>query len=255
MRFAANISTLFTELPFLERFSAAREAGFSGIECWYLDDYPLAEVKAALKDCGLPLVVFNMPRSGKAGQEWGCAALPGAQADFNSAFERAAEMAAELNAYGIHVMAGMVQNSAREEAETVFKANLRHAVDRVGDDGPLLLIEPINSRDVPGYFLGSSDQAAALLRALQCRRLKLMFDVYHIQIADGDLTRRLHTYQDIVGHVQIAAVPDRGEPDRGEINFLSLFSELRACEYRSWIGCEYRPRNSTLEGLDWLTKF
>lgn len=255
MRFAANISTLFTELPFLDRFEAARKAGFSGIECWFLDNYPLADVKAALTDCGLPLVVFNMPRSPKAGHEWGCAALASAQADFERAFERALHVAAELNAYGIHVMAGLVPDSARrDEAEIVFMANLRHATRRAGEAGPVILIEPINSRDIPGYFLNGSDQAAGLIRVLQRPRLKLMFDVYHIQIADGDLTRRLHSYQDIVGHIQIAAVPDRGEPDEGEINYGHILKQLNALKYEMWIGCEYKPRTSTVNGLLWRNR-
>ena len=251
MRLAANISTLFTEVPFLDRFSAARQAGFAGVECWFLDGFPSADVKAALRDCGLPLVVFNMPRSPDGGHEWGCAALPGAQAPFKHSFERAVEMAADLNAYGIHVMAGIVPNDVRDQAKAVFNENLRHAINRTGDDGPVLLIEPINSRDMPGYYLNHSDEAAHIVKSLLSSKLKLMFDAYHIQIADGDLTRRLKDFADLIGHVQIAAVPDRGEPDQGEVSYAHLLRELSALDYRLWIGCEYKPRSLTVSGLSW----
>jgi len=246
---SANISIMYPELPFLDRFAAAAADGFRAVECWFPYDHSAGRIDALLRENGLRMVGINTA-PGNAG-EWGLAALPGRHADFAAALSQALDYAATCGS-AVHVMAGMVGGMPRAEAEAAYLASLERAVDLAAGSGVQLLIEALNSRDRPGYFLSRSDQAAAILARPGLESLRLMFDCYHVQIEEGDLVTRLRRHYPLIGHVQIASVPDRTEPDQGEVNYAYVLSELRRLGWTGWVGAEYRPRTTTREGLGWI---
>lgn len=249
LRFAANLSTLFTERPFPERFEAAAKAGFRAVEFLFPYEWPPGDVRAALDRHGLDLALFNAPPGDWAAGERGLAALPGRELAFREAFEQALHYARVLRPARLHVMAGLVRGAA---ARRSYVRNLAWAAAAAG--GQSLTIEPINSRDMPGYHLATSTDAESILREVGAENLGLQLDLYHAQIMEGDLTRRIEQLWPLVSHIQIAGVPDRHEPDEGELNYAHIFSLLDGLGYAGFIGCEYRPRGRTEDGLGWLRR-
>lgn len=265
LRFAANLSWLYTDLPFLDRFEAAARDGFTGVECLFPHEHPRAELAARLRNLGLELVLFNAAPGNWAAGERGLAGLPGREADFRASLNAALDLADALDCPRVHVMAGLCDDTpeARARAWSTYEANLRWAAAQACSAGCALTIEPINPRDMPGYLLTRAGEALALLENIDSAHLQLQLDLYHAQIVEGDVTMRLRQTLPTgrVGHLQIAAVPDRGEPDSGELHFPWVFEELRRLNWTGWIGCEYRPRatprpgapgQATSAGLGWL---
>ena len=249
MSFSANLGFLFTERSLPGAIRAAHRAGFKAVECHFPYDTPPEEVRAALDETGLPMLGLNTVRGDTGHGEFGLSALPGREADARAAIDQAVDYARGVGARAVHVMAG--RTGGGEAAEAAFRANLAHACDRA--EGLTVLIEPINQRDAPGYHLSSVEHAAEIVEALGRDVLRVMFDFYHVQIAQGDLIRRFEAHREIVGHVQIAAVPDRGEPDAGEVHYPHVIEAIRAMGHAAPIGAEYRPRHGSTEaGLGWL---
>jgi len=255
-RFCANLSFLYPDQPFLERFAAAAADGFRAVEYLSPEEHPAAEIKVRLDAQGLEQVLFNAAIGDYAGGERGLASLPGREDDFRRGIARALEYARVLGNRRIHVMAGLaVPGLARERQRETFVANLAYAAREAATAGITLLIEPINPRDMPGYFLTRQDEAHALVREVGAANLQVQMDLYHCQVVEGDLATKIRQYLPGVGHVQVAGVPGRNEPDTGEIHYPFLFALLDELGYEGWIGCEYRPRAGTSEGLGWARKW
>jgi hydroxypyruvate isomerase len=250
-RFAANLGHLFTEYPLIERFGAAAACGFTAVELQFPYDMAPAAVKAELARHGLTQLGVNTP----PGPEFGLAALPGRERDFDAAFKRALDYVAAIGGTAIHCMAGVVPVNERPAAEKVFITNLTRAAAEAAKANITLLIEPINPRDRPGYFLKEVEHAADLVGEIGAPNVRIQFDFYHIQIVGGDLLKRFEKFLPVVGHVQIAAVPTRGEPDEGEIAYPHVFEAIERLGYTGWIGCEYKPRARTAEGLSWAKRY
>jgi hydroxypyruvate isomerase len=253
-RFNANLSWLFQEKPFSDRFAAAASAGFTGIEILFPYDQPASEIRSALRSNGQKLVLMNAPPGNFGAGERGLAALPGREKDFRQTFGEALDYAATLDCQRIHVMSGITGESDQNEAHRSFLSNLEYALGKVEGSGISILIEPINTRDIPGYYLSTVEQADSILLELSNPGLKIQFDWYHSQIMGGDLARRTEKYFPKIGHFQVAGVPDRAEPDLGEVNYPYLFRLVDSLQYDGWIGCEYRPKGRTEDGLGWLPK-
>jgi hydroxypyruvate isomerase len=255
-RLAANLSMLFNEVGFLDRFDAAARAGFTAVEYLFPYAHPAAALKARLAATGLRQVLFNAPPGDWAAGERGLAALPGRQAEFRDGIHRALDYATALDCPLVHCMAGIPgRNVAPTTAAAVYAANLAWAAGPAQAAGVRLVIEPINHRDMPGYHLNTTGQAAAVIAAIGAERLGLQFDIYHCQVTEGDLTRRIEAHLPIIAHMQLADVPDRHEPGTGEIGWDHLFRHIDALGYAGWIGCEYRPAAGTVEGLGWRERF
>lgn len=252
LRFSANISMLFAELPFLDRIAAAAEAGFDAVECHFPYDHPSGEAAARLREAGVPMNGINT-RPGDPGL-FGLAAQPGREAQFAQALEEALAYAQAVGATTIHCMSGVVSRDARPAARETFLRNMRRASERARGTGVTLLVEPINVHDRPGYFVSRSDEVAELLTTLACDNVKMMFDIYHVQIMEGDLIRRLARHWPLIGHIQFASVPGRREPDEGEIAYAALFDEIAARGWNGFVAAEYNPRGATAHGLGWLAK-
>jgi hydroxypyruvate isomerase len=248
-RFAANLAYLFTERPLIERFAAAAAAGFQAVELQFPYDHAPSAVKAELDKHGLTMLGLNTA-PGRA-DEFGLAAVPGREQEFAALFKQALDYVTAIGGCQIHCLAGKVPPEARPAAEKVFVGNLARAADLAAEKGITLLIEPINPRDRPDYFLARAEHAADVIAKVERSNVRLQFDFYHAQIVGGDLIKRFEKHFPVVGHVQIAAVPSRHEPDEGEINYPAVFAALDRIGYRNWIGCEYRPRGRTEDGLGW----
>lgn len=246
-RFAANLSMMFTEHAFLDRFAAAKAAGFEAVEYLFPYEHTAAEIRSALDDAGLEQALFNGPPGDWEAGERGMAAVPGRVPEFKASIEEALSYAGVLRPHRLHIMAG---NAAGKGAQATYVENLGWAADQAPDQ--VFCIEPINTRDMPAYFLNRSDQAAAIIETVGAPNLKLQFDLYHAQIMEGDLTRRLERLIGHIGHIQIAGVPDRHEPEVGELNIEHLFGVLDRLGYDGWVGCEYRPAGDTVDGLGWF---
>ena len=259
-RFAANLTTMYTEYPFPERFSAASRDGFTAVEYLFPYDYSTETLARLHSEHGLELTLFNAPPGDWAAGVRGLTCLPGREAEFRKGVLHALRYAEALRCPRVHVMSGLIPESTDpSELRRVYLANLKWAAEQAAAAGVLLLIEPINARDMPGYFLNRQETAHAFVSEVGSSSLKVQMDLYHCQITEGDLATRLRHYlQDSadtnVGHIQIAGVPDRQEPDAGEVNFAYLFDLLDDLGYRGWVGCEYRPRAGTSEGLGWLRR-
>lgn len=263
-RFAANLSMLYGEHAFLDRFAAAAADGFKGVEYLFPYEHPAAEIAKRLKDNGLAQVLFNAPPGDWDKGERGLACLPGREAEFREGFARALDYAAALDCPRIHVMAGLVPaGQSREALRPTYIANLRWAAEQAARAGRNVLIEPINTRNIPGFFLNRQDDAHAIVQAVGLPNLQVQFDLYHCQIVEGDVAMKIRQYLPTgrVGHFQIAGVPERHEPDIGELHHPYLFAlidEVAAqCGWQGWVGCEYLPRRGatpggTTEGLGWL---
>jgi len=256
IRLAANLSFLFTELPFLERFEAAARAGFRAVEFASAYDVPTPLLKRRLHDNDLKLVLINVPAGDAEAGELGLAALPGRERDAAAAFDRALDYAVALDASFIHFLAGNLPGPIdRKMADEVFLGNLRRAADLALSAGRVLTLEPLNPRDRPHYHLQSIGHARALIQAAARSNVKLQFDLYHCQIIHGDLIRSIEANIGLIGHVQIAGVPHRSEPSFGEVAWSAVFARLEALEYPGYVGCEYSPAAGTLSGLGWAAAY
>jgi 2-dehydrotetronate isomerase len=250
-RFAANLGHLFTERPLIERFSAAAAAGFAAVELQFPYDVAPSTVKAELQRHGLTQLGINTPQCA----EFGLAALPGREREWDAAFARALDYVVAIGGRAIHCMAGCVPPHLRPAADTVIVKNLSRAAELAAKQNITLLIEPINPRDRPGYFLSHLEHAGDIVEKVGAPNLRVQFDFYHVQIVGGDLIRRFEKFLPVIGHVQIAAVPTRGEPDEGEINYPAVFLAIDRLGYAGWIGCEYKPRARTEDGLGWAKPY
>jgi len=254
-RFAANLSLLYPEFALRDRIDAAARDGFAAVEVQAPYAVPPAEFRRALDAARVQLVLMNAPAG--AENERGLAALPGRETAFEATLHEALDYARRLGAPRVHVLAGIPDPAMSAEAcVRVYQRNIEFACDLFAPAGIDVMIEPINTRDMPGYFLSRPQQAAEVIAALRKSNLGLQFDFYHLQIMRGDLARTFLQHRPIVRHVQIAGAPDRHEPDHGEIHYPYLFDLLDQSGYRGWVGCEYRPRRAgaggTTAGLAWL---
>lgn len=259
-RFAANLSMMYPQHDFLARFCAAASDGFEAVEYLFPYDFKAQEIKLRLDDFGLTQALFNAPPGNFGKGERGIASLPGRESEFRSGFQQALEYAAVLGNDRIHVMAGLLPSEdLRQKHHAVYLENLSHAAQQAAKVGITVLIEPINTRDIPGFFLNRQDQGQAVLKEVGADNLKVQFDCYHCQIVEGDLAVKLK--RDMkranagIGHIQIAGVPDRNEPDVGELNYPYLFDLIDSLGYDGWIGCEYRPKAATSDGLAWIKSY
>lgn len=251
--FAANLSMMFNDAPFLDRFGRAAKAGFKGVEYLFPYEFAPAELAGRLAEHGLSQVLFNLPPGDFAAGERGIAALPGREAEFRESVDRAIEYAHALGCPKLHAMAGLVSDeSQRPRMREVYLENLRYAARRLAEHQLTLLIEPINTRSIPGYFINRQTEGHAILAELGEPNLRVQLDLFHAQIMEGDLIAGFQRFQAGVGHIQIAGVPDRHEPDLGEVNYPYLFKLLDEAGYDGWIGCEYNPRGLTEDGLGWF---
>jgi hydroxypyruvate isomerase len=255
-KFAANLSMMFQDLGFLDRFDAAAGAGFKGVEFLFPYDHPPQAIAERLEQNRLSLALFNMPPGDWAAGERGIAALPGREREFREGVEQALDYAKATQCPIIHAMAGLVPaGHDRAESERVYVENLHYAVDRLAPEGITTVIEPINTRDIPDYFLNTTSQAMAIIRHVGRPHLHLQLDLYHVQIMEGDLAHRIRALDGNYPHVQIAGNPGRHEPDIGEIQYPYLFDLLDEIGYAGWIGCEYRPEGDTVTGLGWAKQY
>ncbi len=250
MRFSANLGFLWTEHTLPDAIRAAKAAGFGAVECHWPYDVPAADVKTALEETGLVMVGLNTRRGDVTAGDNGLSAIPGREIEARGAIDEATDYAVAIGARNIHVMAGYAKGP---EAEKTFVANLRYACDKAGNHGITILIEPLNRYDAPGYFLTTTGQAIEIIRMVGAPNLKLMFDCYHVQLMEGDLTHRIENLLPQIGHIQFASVPDRGAPDHGEVNYHHLFSVIAKCGYDQPLGAEYKPVGPTGETLSWMS--
>ena len=253
-RFAANLGYLFTEHPLIERVGAAARAGFRGVELQFPYEVPAVAMKAEIVKNRLTILGVNSPRGERDG-EFGLAALPGREKDWEASFARALDYITTIGGTAIHCLAGHVAPNERPAADRVFVANLSRAADLAAARKITLLIEPINPRDRPNYFLNHLEHAADVIAKTGKPNVRIQFDFYHMQIVGGDLLYRLEKYLPLIGHLQCGAVPSRHEPDGGEINYPAVFDAIDRCGYTGWIGCEYRPRARTEDGLGWAKRY
>ena len=253
-RFAANLSFQYGEHPFLDRFEAAARDGFRAVEYLFPYEHPAGEIRARLDANGLTQALFNAPPGDWAKGERGIASLPGREEEFQAGIRQALEYAAALNSERLHVMAGLLTSGASRAAQHAeFVKNIAWAATQAAEEGVTILLEPINGRDMPGYFLHRQDEAHAVCEEIGAPNLRVQFDCYHAQIVEGDLTTKLRQQMPRIGHVQVASVPERHEPDdANELNYPFLFRLLDELGYDGWVGCEYRPRAGTSAGLGWL---
>lgn len=255
-RLAANLSTLFKELPFLERFGAAAQAGFAAVEYQYPYDFAAADVAAQARAAGVEVVLHNMPRGDAGRNEHGTACLPGREAGFREDLETAISYARAVDCRRLHCLAGVVPPDADPRAvHETFVGNLRHAARRLRKEGMVAMIEPLSAGTVAGCFLTGSAQAAALIDEIGEDNVRLQYDVFHMQMMEGNLARTIERLLPKIGHLQVADAPARHEPGTGEINFDFLLRHVERLGYSGWIGCEYNPAGDTLEGLKWAQPY
>jgi hydroxypyruvate isomerase len=247
--FSANLGFLWNDLPLPDAIRAASMVGFDAVECHWPYDVPAEDVAAALAETGLPMLGLNTRRGDLDAGENGVAALPGREDDARAVIDEAITYAVAIQASNIHVMAGFVAGQAAHDS---FIANLDYACSAAATHGITILIEPLNHYDAPGYFLNGTAQAKAIIDEVGASNLKLMFDCYHIQRLEGNLTNKLTDLLPIIGHIQFASVPDRGAPDHGEINYQHIYAHLATLGYDAPLGAEYKPDGDTDKSLGWL---
>lgn len=268
LKFSANLGLLWTDRSLPEAIHAAAIAGFDAVECHWPYDVAIGDVRAALATTGLKMLGLNTRRGDVSAGENGLAALIGRKADARASIDEAIDYATGVGAKNIHVMAGVTKsvsdtdtdtdtntdtNTDREKAaEAAFSDSLKYAAAHAAKQGLNILIEPLNLRDNPGYFLTHCDQARRIITGVGAPNLKLMFDCYHVQITEGDVVRRLSDNLDIIGHIQFAAVPDRGPPDHGDLDYYRVFEAIKTSGYDAPLGAEYRSASPTTASLDWL---
>ncbi len=248
--FSANLGFLWSDRSLPEAIRAANSAGFDAVECHWPYEYPAADVKAALQETGLKMLGLNTRPGDQSAGEFGLSALPGREGEARAAIDEAIAYATAIDAQCIHVMAGVANG---EKAHRTFASNLRYACEGAAEYGITILIEPLNTYDAPGYFLTATDHAQAIIDEVGPANLKLMFDCYHVQRMEGDLPRKLADLLPIIGHIQFASVPDRGPPDRGEIDYAQTFKVVEDLGWRAPLGAEYKPGGDTDATLDWMS--
>lgn len=252
-KFAANLTMLFNEVPFMERFAAAKAAGFEAVEYLFPYAFDKNELAQALQANGLKQVLHNLPAGDWDAGERGIACHPDRVDEFRAGVDRAIDYARALGCPQLNCLAGKLPAGvSREQAQATFVTNLKFAADKLKAAGLKLLIEPINSYDIPGFFLNTTAQAAAILDAVGSDNLYIQYDLYHAQRMEGELAATVQKYLPRIAHIQLADNPGRNEPGTGEINYAFLFRHLDAIGYTGWIGCEYKPRTSTVDGLGWI---
>ena len=252
-RLNANLSMLFTEVDFLDRFGAAADAGFGGVEYLFPYDFAIADIRQRLDDHGLRQVLFNLPAGDWAGGDRGIACDPARIGEFRDSVDRAIDYAGGLDCRQCNVLAGIPPSDCNLQlAHETFVSNLRHASVRFAEAGLRLLIEAINTRDIPGFFLHNSAQAMRIIDEVAADNLFFQYDIYHMQVMEGNLAETIQRLLPRIGHMQLADNPGRHEPGSGEINYRYLLSHIDAIGYQGWIGCEYLPASTTLEGLGWI---
>lgn len=254
LRFSANLGFLWPDRPLLARIDAAADAGFRAIELHYPYDVSAADVADACKRHGMVLLGINTNVGAGSDPHVGLAAVPGRESDFRALFEQSLAYATTAGGNAIHVMAGRVPEPDRARATEVFSANLARAAPQAADRGLTILLEALNPHDMPGYYYQHLEEAAGIIDLVGAPNIRLMFDAYHVGRVGDDVFARLHQYAGQIGHVQIAAVPSRAEPDEGSLDYRQVFREIEAIGYPGWVGCEYRPRGSTDEGLSWVNR-
>ncbi|CAM3756050.1 2-oxo-tetronate isomerase [Xenorhabdus thuongxuanensis] len=254
-KFAANLSVMFNEVPFTERFERAAKAGFKGVEYLFPYEESQEELSSLLKKNQLIQVLFNMPAGDWDSGDRGIACFPGQEKAFADGVHKALEYALALGCKQVHVMAGKWDKQfTQEQQRECYITNLQYAADVMYEHGINVLIEPINTRDMPGYFLTTQNQAEELLKCIERQNVFIQLDLYHCQIMEGDLLKTIERLWGKFSHIQIASVPGRNEPDRGEVNYFWLLRKLDEMGYQGWFGCEYYPEGSTEEGLGWLAR-
>lgn len=249
MKFSANLGFLWADRPLPDAIRAAYGAGFDAVECHWPYDIPAEEVKTALQETGLAMLGLNTRRGDTEAGDNGLAALTGREAEARAAIDEAIAYAHAIDAKNIHVMAGFATGEA---AHRTFVENLTYACAKTAAQGITILIEPLNRYDAPGYFLTTTEQATGIIAEVGAANLKLMFDCYHVQLMEGDLSHRLRALQPMIGHIQFASVPDRGAPDHGEINYAHIFAVLLDLGYAAPLGAEYKPQGATDDTLGWM---
>lgn len=255
-RLAANLTMMYNEHAFLDRFQAAASDGFQGVEFLFPYDIAAADIRARLQDNGLTQALFNAPPGDWAAGERGIASLPGREDEFLRGLDQALGYAAQLGNRSLHVMAGLIRpEQDRAAHRAVYVRNLARAASAAASAGITVVIEPINTRDIPGFFLNRQDEAQAICAEVGAANLKVQFDCYHCQIVEGDIAVKLERDMAGIGHIQIAGVPDRHEPNLGELNYPYLFDRIDALGYAGWVGCEYRPKAGTRAGLGWAQAY
>jgi hydroxypyruvate isomerase len=246
---------MFNEVPFLERFAAAAQAGFTGVEYLVPYDFPADAIAEELRKHKLENVLFNMPPGNWGAGDRGLASVPGREEEFRAGVATAIAYATRLKTVRVHAMAGIAPAGVSQAAvQTTYIANLKYAAAEVAKHGITLLIEAINTRDMPGFFLNTQAQSYAVVEEVGAPNLKMQMDLYHMQIMEGDLETKLRKYAAVCGHVQVASVPQRHEPDTGEVRDSYLLDVLDEIGYSGWVGCEYRPAGKTVDGLGWLRR-
>jgi 2-dehydrotetronate isomerase len=254
MRCSANLGLLWADRPLLARIDAARRAGFRAVEMHWPYEVPAAELAQAARRNDITLLGINTAPGNLAAREWGFGAVPGRERDFQATVDQAIDYCRSSGATAIHMMAGSVAPADRALGRATFAANLRIASAKAAPHGLRLLLEPLNPHDNPGYFYSTLFEAVSLIEELGLPNIQLQFDVYHVARSEGDVLTRLEKYRHHIGNVQIAGVPARAEPDEGEIAYPAIFAALRRLKYDGWVGCEYRPRGDTDEGLVWMQR-
>ena len=255
-KLAANLSWIYQEFPFLQRFGAAAAHGFRAVEILFPYEAPAADIAVELKKHKLTQALFNLPPGDWSKGERGLAALPGRGVEFSAALEKAHHYAKVLECRTLHVMSGMIAPGAdTEDMHRTFVSNLKKVCDRTAKSGLTIVLEPINHRDIPGYFTNTTDQVKQIIEEVGAPHLKLQLDLYHMQVTEGDLQKRMERLFPITAHVQIAGNPDRNEPDIGEVNHLYLLDVLDRLGYQGYVGLEYKPKTTTGAGLGWAAKY
>lgn len=254
--FAANLTMMFTEHPFLERFAAAKKCGFTAVEFLFPYAYRPEELAAQLHEHGLSQALFNLPPGDWEAGERGIACLPGREGEFLRGIEQGIGYAKALKNTRVHAMAGLLPADLPfAQAESIYMTNIAKAAEMLAPHGLTLCLEPINHRSMPGYFLHRQGQAAEYIKTIGATNIKLQFDVFHVQMEEGCVALKLQEFFPITGHYQIAGVPERHEPDTGEINYNYLFALMDSLGYTGFVGCEYNPAAATADGLGWLKKY
>lgn len=254
-KFAANLSMMFNEVAFLDRFAAASSAGFKGVEYLFPYEFPAEVIAERLRECKLENVLFNLPAGNWAAGERGITCLPGREEEFRASVAKAVSYAKVLGATRLHAMAGIAPAGSDPAAcRATLIANLKYAAKELAANGITLLLEAINTRDFPGFFVSTQAHSYEICQAVGAPNLKIQMDLYHMQVMEGDLATKLKRYAPQCGHIQIAGAPERHEPDTGEVRYEYLFRLLDGIGYAGWVGCEYRPAGKTEDGLAWFRR-
>jgi hydroxypyruvate isomerase len=252
-RFAANVSMMFTELPFLDRFAAAADAGFQAVEFVSPYEHPPGAIEREAKSAGLIVSLFNLPPGNWGAGDRGITCHPGRELEFRISVDTALAHAKRFGTENLHAMAGIVPKDIdASQCRATLIENLKYAAEKLAENNITLLLEAINTRDMPGYLVSTQAACHSICLAVDADNLKMQMDCYHMQVMEGDLATKLRQYAALCGHIQIASCPERAEPDLGEIRYEYLFRLIDELGYAGWIGCEYRPATNTLEGLGWL---